>query len=46
MRKRKFNCKTVLSDKMDIVVPRPFYVAVTHCYYLIIFLKVLKMGLI
>jgi len=29
---------------MDIVVPRPFYVAVTHCYYLIIFLQVLKMG--
>lgn len=30
---------------MDIVVPRPFYVAVTYCYYLIIFLQVLKMGL-
>ncbi len=44
MRKRKFNCNTALPGKMDIVVPRPFYVAATYCYYLIIFLQVLKMG--
>ncbi len=26
-------------------MPRPFYVAATHCYCFIIFLQVLKMGL-
>ncbi len=44
MRKRRFNCKAALPDRMDIVVPRPFYVAITYCYCFIIFLQVLKMG--
>jgi hypothetical protein len=44
MRKRKFNCNTALPSKMDIVVPRPFYVAVTYCYYLIIFFASVEDG--